>query len=136
MKPLFSTPLLVPLTVSVSLILLSASTPTISTECSRDLAYRMVNEAIDWIDHSKSIEKQNKSDPCKAPPYLSYLRSHLKLIIIDDDDTDNYTDIRTRTKFRSYYAERLYQQPLIYSFYEKNVFQPSMEIEMLSSRDK
>jgi hypothetical protein len=62
MKPLFSTPLLVPLTVSVSLILLSASTPTISAESSRDLAYRMVNEAIDWVDHSKSIGRLKDGD--------------------------------------------------------------------------
>jgi hypothetical protein len=87
MKPFWSHPVFT-LTVS-SVILLSA--PPTSTNFDDDepatkLASTVVEEATDWILHSQSVEKQNKSDPCKAPPSLSYLRSYLKHLVYEFED--------------------------------------------------
>jgi hypothetical protein len=123
MKPFWSHPVFT-LTVS-SLILLSAP-PTSANfnydgEPATKLASAVVEEATDWILHSQSIEKQNKSDPCNAPPSLSYLRSHLKhLVVYEFDDP---TRIRVPWPGRSSAARLLYQ-PLHYSFYVQNVLQP------------
>jgi hypothetical protein len=86
-----------------------------------DMAYRLFDEATDWIEHSQSIEKQNKSDPCNAPPSLSYLRSAVKFIIMGD--TYDVTKDRYRME-REFGAGLLLSNPLWYSFYMQNVLPP------------
>jgi hypothetical protein len=120
---LFWTHLVLTLTIiSSSLILLSATTtPTTPDPSPSDLANRLLDEVTDWIDHSQSIEKQNKSDPCNAPPSLSYLRSAVKFILMDP--FEDVTQDRSRMP-PSIAVELLLDDPLWYSFYMQNVLPP------------
>jgi hypothetical protein len=71
------------------------------------------------------MERQEESDPCNASPYLSYLRSHLKLILFKDDGKTNPADYKQRHPYGlDESAELLSLQPLVYSFYLKNVLDP------------
>jgi hypothetical protein len=81
----------------------------------------LVFEATDWIDHSQSVEKQEEGAACNAPPSLSYLRSHVKSLLVSQPDDP--TETRDREEDGDI-ANMLGEQPLIYSFYEKHVFQP------------
>jgi hypothetical protein len=107
--------------ISSSIILLSARDARDPSPTDLALVYPLIDEVTDWIDHSQSIEKQNKSDPCNAPPSLSYLRSAVKFILMDP--FDDVTQDRHRMK-RSTAAGLLLRNPLWISFYLQNVLPP------------
>jgi hypothetical protein len=66
-----------------------------------------IEEARKWMDATKSTEQREELGPCNVSPWLGYLRSHIHLFL-DEREQQFY----------------LRPQPLFYSFYVQNVFQP------------
>jgi hypothetical protein len=69
--------------MSVSFILLS-TTPTASPPASTwdPRLLHSIEEAANWIHTYQSVEKNAPGEPCDAPPSLSYLRSHIKHLLL------------------------------------------------------
>jgi hypothetical protein len=107
--------------ISSSIILLSARDAREPSPTDLARVYPLIDEAADLIDHSQSIEKQNKSDPCNAPPSLSYLRSAVTFILMDP--FEDVTQDRERMK-RFWAARELLINPLWISFYLQKVLPP------------
>jgi hypothetical protein len=63
---------------------------------------------------------------CVVSPYLGYLRSHLKLLLVRNKKSQtNPKKYEQRSRYSPAEAvERLALQPLLYSFYLKNVLEP------------
>jgi hypothetical protein len=111
--------------MSVSFILLS-TTPT-ATADSRPASIwyprllHSIEEAANWIDTSESVEKKAPGEPCNASPSLSYLRSHIKHLLVFDSQRES----GRRERYSLDEAVEIFaKQPLVYSFYVQNVFQP------------
>jgi hypothetical protein len=110
--------------MSVSFILLS-TTPT-ATTASRPAStwdprlLHAIEEAANWIDTSEYVEKKAPGEPCNASPSLSYLRSQIKHLLV------HYTKFKGERERYSLdeAVEMVAKQPLVYSFYVQNVFQP------------
>jgi hypothetical protein len=121
------------LLLSVSFILLSTS-PTATTfdiNPSPASAWdpRILNSIVgvtNWIFHSKSIVRRKSSSaaPCNAPPYLSYLRSHVQLLLIPTHNPHDPNNKHGGRFSLDEAVELLALQPLVYSFYVKNVLEP------------
>jgi hypothetical protein len=111
--------------MSVSFILLS-TTPTATTASFPATTWdprllHAIEEATKWIDTSESVEKKAPKDLCNAPPSLSYLRSHIKHLLVRPALRKG----RERKRYSIDEAvEIVAKQPLVYSFYVQNVFQP------------
>jgi hypothetical protein len=116
--------------MSVSYILLS-TTPTATTD-SRPASTlddprllhsieEAIEEAAKWIVHtSESVEKKVPGEPCDAPPSLSYLRSHIKHLLVHPNEFFGEEELNRVEQRLKIFANQL----LIYSFYIQNVFQP------------
>jgi hypothetical protein len=111
--------------MSGSFILLSA-TPT-ATTASRPAStwdprlLHSIEEAANWIDTSEYVEKKAPGETCNASPSLSYLRSQIKHLLV-------YTSLENGGERKRYSLDKAVEivakQPLVYSFYVQNVFQP------------
>jgi hypothetical protein len=92
-----------------------------ATSISADVIDDQVTDAENWLRSSESREVTEADEPCNASPYLSYLHSHLKSLFME-----NYrksTSVRSKISAADV-TSNLRFQPLIYSFYLKNVLQP------------
>jgi hypothetical protein len=107
--------------LTISFILLSSPTPSILN----DPIPHSVTNALNWINWSRSKEAKNESDPCNVSPSLGYLRSHLNLILPTYDPEPHSNDEETKFEINlESYSQLLDPQPLVYSFYSKNVIEP------------
>jgi hypothetical protein len=106
--------------MSVSLFILLSTTPTVTPSDWDPRLLPTIEEAANWIDTSESVEKKAPGEPCNASPSLSYLRSQIKHLLVHD--TKYY---KKRARYSVDEAVEIFvKQPLLYSFYVQNVFQP------------
>jgi hypothetical protein len=116
--------------VSLSTVLLSFFVILLSTSSTRVSAWdprihASIEDAKKWISSSESTEAKTPDAPCNVSPSLGYLRSRLKLLIIKDKPLNRWGKYVHRHKFREgEEVQVLAAQPLIYSFYVKNVLEP------------
>jgi hypothetical protein len=123
MKPFYSLNLVLTLT-TVSVIILSFNPTTSSAASPTDQISASIEEAKNWIHASESREVQAAwKEYCNVPPSLSYLRAHLKLLLVKEDK-NNGQPLLSRTRKPYNVSKELISQPLLYSFYVQNVLQP------------
>jgi hypothetical protein len=107
------------LVFSLTIILLLSATTSISADVIDD----QVTDAENWLRSSESREVTEADEPCNASPYLSYLHSHLKSLFMEN--WHKSTTVRSNISAADVtYILRF--QPLIYSFYLKNVLQEAL----------
>jgi hypothetical protein len=119
MKPFYWLNLFLTL-ITVSFIILSFN-PTTSSATPIDQISDSIEEVKKWILASESTEEKKEWQPCNVSPLLSYLRSHLKSLIVKEPE-DKFGLIRTRSPYNI--SKEFLSQPLLYSFYVQNVLQP------------
>jgi hypothetical protein len=108
--------------ITVSFTILSFNpTTTTSAASPTDQISASIEDAKKWILASESTEVQKEGQRCNVDPSLSYLRAHLKSLLVKEPE-DKFGLIRTRSPYNV--SKELLSQPLIYSFYSKNVLQP------------
>jgi hypothetical protein len=111
--------------MGVSFILLS-TTPTATTTSPPATTWdprllHAIEEATKWIETSESVEKTAPGKPCNASPSLTYLRSQIKHLLY----FRSYDNNGERKPYPLDKAVEIFaKQPLVYSFYVQNVFQP------------
>jgi hypothetical protein len=120
MKPFYWLNLALSL-ITVSFIILSFNPTTSFAASPTDQISDSIEEAKKWILASESREVKSEGQYCNVPPSLSYLRSHLKSLLVKEPK-DKFGLIRTRSPYNI--SNELVSQPLLYSFYVQNVLQP------------